>query len=261
MYKNFKGKWALITGASSGLGADFSRELAQNGTNLVLVARRAERLEKLKKELESEKCTVVLVTLDLTEEDAVTKLIKRIDEEKIEISVLINNAGFGVYGPFLEESCERQLNMIDLNIRTLTELTHKIGLRMKSRFNGYILLVSSVAGFQPAPLYTSYAASKAYVLSFGEALHEEFKKYEIKVSTLSPGMTRTEFLDVAGQDQGPLQNAMMMESLVVVRNSLKKLNKGHRAYVPGFLNKVMIFFRRLFPVSIQAKLAYLVMRD
>ena len=254
-------KWALITGASSGLGVDFAHELAAEGCHLVLVARREDRLQALARQLEathSVRCKVV--ALDLTLPRAAETLHQQLDDEGIQIDVLINNAGFGIFGEFLDASVEKTSAMLQLNITALTELTHRFARAMIDRQRGHILLLASVVAYQPSPNYAAYAASKAYVLSLGEALHEELKPHGITVTVLSPGATATEFFDVSGQASSPLKRAFMMPSRPVAQMGLKAMRQRQASIVSGWKNKLMSFSTRLVPRSWQRKIAHRVLK-
>jgi len=254
-------KWALVTGASSGLGVDFARELAAEGCNLVLVARREERMRALADELqERHDVRVRVVALDLAQPESGARLKDLLDGEDIIIDTLINNAGFGIFGEFVEHDLERTREMLRLNVESLTELTHRFGADMARRGHGRILLVASVVAYQASPNYAAYAASKAYVLSLGEALHEELKPRGVTVTVLSPGATATAFFDVSGQDFTPLKRAFLMPSLPVVRAGLATMRRDHASIVPGWKNKLMTFATRLAPRSVQRKIAHRVLR-
>ena len=243
------GKWALVTGASSGLGADFARELASRGANLVLVARREERLQQVAAELVDEYSVEARVlTADLAAERAAEALYEQVSALGIQVDVLINNAGFGVYGHFVEEDWHEQRAMINLNVETLTGLTRLFSREMASRGFGCVLLVASTGAYQPTPHYAAYAASKSYVLSFGEALNFELKDSPVNVTVLSPGVTRTEFHDVSGQGRDNLYVRLTtMESERVARIGIEAMLKGKPSVVPGFLNKITAWFAQRAP--------------
>ncbi len=248
-----RGRWALITGASSGLGVDFARDLAARGCKLVLVARREDRLKQLAAELAGTETRVV--ALDLRAPDAVTSLHERLRAEGVAIEVLINNAGFGLYGPFLASEWERQRDMLELDVVALTHLTHVFAREMAERGAGWVLLVASIGAFQPTPNYATYAAAKSYVLSFGEALAAELRPRGVRVCTTCPGVTATEFLAVAGQKRSLYQRAFMMQSPAVVRSSVRALLAGRTSVVPGIGNKVTAFSMRFTPRRLQAAMA------
>jgi short-subunit dehydrogenase len=254
--------WALITGASSGFGVDYANILASKGYSLVITARRLDRLEALKRELELKySIKVHCISSDLTAKDAAAKLYADTQNLNIKVKVLINNAGFGTFGKFDQMDLENSQNMIQLNITALTDLCRLYSKDMKEIGEGYILLVASLVGFMPTPLYSVYAATKAYVVSFGEALCSEFRPLNIHVSTLSPGMTKTEFMDVSGQKLSPIEKAIMMESYPVAKMAIKKLFNKKSSSTPGVSSKLMKIFVSFIPNFIIAKVVYLVMRN
>lgn len=198
--QSLKGKWALVTGASSGIGREFAHALAERGANLVLVARRVEPMAVLAHEVQARHgVDVKVLSADLSVVGAAASLEAQLSGQGVAVDVLVNNAGMGVIGDFLEQAPASLSTMLNLNVIGLTELTQVFAAPMKARGGGYILLVASVAAFQPCPLFAAYAASKAYVLSFGEALHTELAPYGVVVSVLSPGVTDTEFLQCGRQ--------------------------------------------------------------
>ncbi|MEO7634534.1 MAG: SDR family oxidoreductase [Sphingomicrobium sp.] len=233
----------LITGASAGLGVDFARQLAGRGQRLVLAARRTDRLEALAGELGNARA----VTADLAAPDGVAKLLADIAAAGEHIDLLINNAGFGLGGRFAELDATRQREMIDLNIGALTDLARAAAPGMIERKSGAILNVASTAAFQPGPGMAVYFATKAYVLSFTEALHEELKPYGIKVSALCPGPTRTEFGKVAGFGEGGALDRMAMDSAAVVAAGIAGLDKNHAVVVTGLFNKIGAASTRFIP--------------
>lgn len=260
--EEMKGKWALITGASSGMGVDYARLLAKDGMNLVVTARRKERLESLQADLtEKHGVEVEVVDLDLGRPGAGRELKERADAKGIEIELLVNNAGFGVYGLFHETDLEKTEKMLAVNIVALTELTKVYADEMIERGSGHILLVSSIGAYQPTPTYASYAAAKSYVLHFGEALHHEVKNLGVNVTVVSPGVTSTEFFQTSGQKPTIYQRLCAMKSRPVATVALKALLKGRQSVVPGTLNNVVVFLVRFVPRAIQAKLAFATMRS
>jgi short-subunit dehydrogenase len=244
-------KIALITGASAGLGADFARQLAKRGYALVLAARRKDRLEKLANELGNAR----VVVIDLSKKDAAARLMADIEAAGEEAEILVNNAGFGLIGSFAELDAGRLRQMIDLNAGALTELCRAVAPHMIARRSGGILNVASTAAFQPGPKMAVYFATKAYVLSLSEALHEELKPHGIKVSCLCPGPTRTEFGEVAGFGGNGLFDRVAMESPRVVAAGLAGLDKNHAVVVPGLLNKIAAASTRFAPRPIVRKIA------
>ncbi|HNZ64866.1 MAG TPA: SDR family oxidoreductase [Smithella sp.] len=244
----FSGKTALITGASSGLGAKFAKELAREGCNLVLAARREDRLRALKEELEgSYNIRVDVIPVDLSTINGCEKLISLIGQKRLSIDILINNAGFGYEGEFISQKIDRINDMIGLNITTLTVLSQYFGMMMAKKQWGYILLTSSVGAFAPCPQMAVYDATKAYVLLLGEALHNEFKQNNVVVTTLCPGAMETDFFNVSGQILNPLVKMTLMKPRDVAIKSLKGLSKGKSVVIPGLLNQLSVFSLRFLP--------------
>ena len=250
--KNLHGKWALVTGASSGLGVEFAKLLAERSANLVLVARRTGPMDQLAEGLrEAQSVQVLVIGMDLSRPGAAAELKAELDARSIVVEVLVNNAGFGVYGEFLDQSVEKITELMRLNIMTLTELTHVFGQEMANRGRGRIVLVASVLGYQAVPGYAAYAASKGYVLLLGEALHQELAPRGVSVTTVSPGKTATAFGDIAGEKSSLLLKALTMKPQVVAKTGVLAAMRDKASVVPGFLNKVNVFTDRLMPRSMQ----------
>src|SRR5882762_10314548 len=215
----------LITGASSGIGEAFARKLAAQGHSLLLVARSEDKLINLCNELGRINSTrAQYVAMDLSDRDAPARLFEETQKRGLEIDFLINNAGFGSMGEFTKLDLERELNMIDLNVRSLVELTHRFLVPMRERKSGSIINVASTAGFQPVPFMATYAATKAFVLSFSEALWEENRTYGVTVMALCPGVTETNFFEAAHGNKPPARAAQTPED--VVETALRAL--AHR---------------------------------
>ncbi len=244
-------KVALITGASAGLGVEFARQLSATGHRLVLVARRQERLDELAKELGNSRA----VLLDLSKAGAAAMLMADLAKAGEEVAVLINNAGFGLVGRFASLDAARQRTMIDLNIGTLTDLCRAVAPGMIERKSGAILNVASTAAFQAGPGMAVYFATKAYVLSFTEALHEELKPHGIKVSALCPGPTRTEFGDVAGFAGIKAVDRIAMNAAPVVKLGLEALDRNQAVMITGTLNKIGAASTRFIPRALLRKIA------
>jgi short-subunit dehydrogenase len=250
-------RWALVTGASSGLGLDFAHALAEKGNDVVLAARREEPMERLADELRSlYGVKTRVVALDLSGDGAAASLKSRLDADGIVIHTLINNAGHGITADFLDAPVERINAMLRLNVLGLTDLTHVFASDMAKRGGGRIMLVGSVAAFQPCPHFAAYAASKAYVLSLGEALHTEMKSKNVVVTVLSPGVTDTSFFDAAGEAPSASMKRLMMKSRPVVDIGLAAMAAGRSAVVPGRVNRVMAFLSRLFSRQQLARITY-----
>jgi short-subunit dehydrogenase len=222
----------LVTGASAGLGVHFARQCRARGDELVLVARRKDRLEALAADLGS----THVIAADLAQPGAAGRLLAEVAGLGLEVDTLINNAGFGAAGAFVETAPDRLLEMIDLNIRLLTELCRLALPPMLDRRRGFILNVASTAAFQAGPYSAVYYASKAYVLSLSEALHVEAKGKGVHVSALCPGPTATEFFEVAGSPNGRLAR-MATDPKAVVAAGLAGLARNKAIMIPGAGNK------------------------
>jgi short-subunit dehydrogenase len=243
-------KVALITGASSGIGEVFARKLAAEKHDLVLVARSEKKLHELCDELMLQhKITAHYVGLDLTETDADLTLFEETERHGMEVEWLINNAGFGSMGDFSELEREPELGMIDLNIRALVALTHRYLKKMRERKSGVIINVSSAAGFQPIPFMATYAATKAFVTSFSEAIAEENRAYGIKVLALCPGPTETHFFDAA-KIKEPFGVKGMQTPEEVVETALKAVKSGKTVVVSGWANYIGSVLSTLVPNSL-----------
>jgi short-subunit dehydrogenase len=240
----------LVTGASAGLGAEFARAWARRGDELVLTARREERLQALAAELGGK---THVIAADLANPEAPRRLIGEIEARGLTVATLINNAGFGLTGRFADRQTEPLLGMIDLNIRALTELAHLVLPGMRERRSGAILNLASTAAFQAGPGFAVYFASKAYVLSFTEALHQELKGSGIKVSALCPGPTATEFGDVAGVTSQKF-TALAADAKSVVAAGLSGLDRNQAVVIPGLMNKVGAQSNRFFPRAMMRRI-------
>lgn len=230
---------ALITGASAGIGEEFARQLAARGTDLVLVARRQDRLDALAAELGGEGRDVEVIAADLTDAEDLGRVAARTADTARPVDLLVNNAGFGAYGPFDELGLERTVGMIDLNVTALTHLAYVAVERMRRVGAGGIINVASIAAFQANPYGAVYGATKAFVLSLTEALHEEVRGDGVRVSALCPGITRSEFQGVAAVDADALPSATVMEVAPVVTAALAGFTRNQAVVTPGVLNKAM----------------------
>jgi short-subunit dehydrogenase len=238
-------RWALVTGASSGIGAAFARMLAGRGMHLVLVARREDRLKELAEELDTRHGTrCEIIPADLSLPGQANTLFETISSRGIDVELLVNNAGFGFVGTVDDTDTDRMLQMIQLNITALTELTYLCVPGMLERGHGGIINVSSLAAFQPVAYMPTYSAGKAFVLHFSEALWAECRERGVTVLALCPGTTRTDFFDVAGVT-GWLKKHRAHSSDYVVRKALKALEKGRQCCIPGFANKLLSLGVRL----------------
>ena len=255
--ESLQGKWALVTGASSGTGRDFASALAERGANLILVARRIERTQQLAEELRSRHTIQVKVDgVDLSLPGAAEKLKSRLDADDISVEILVNNAAFGIISEFVDQSLDKIDEMLQVNVIALTELTHVFANSMKARGSGHILLVGSIAGYRSCPLYAAYAATKAYLLSLGVALHTELAPHNVVVTVLSPGVMDTGFFEVAGQSPNASMRRMMMKPRPVVDIGLAALFQKKSSVVAGAMNRMMTLGSRVISRQFAARLAY-----
>jgi uncharacterized protein len=240
---------ALITGASSGIGFEFAHLFARDGHDLVLVARTENKLRDLASRLESEFGIVAtVIAADLAKPNAAQEILVTLQVHEIEIDALVNNAGFGLGGPFVETDLQRELEMIQVNIVALTALTKLLLPAMVSRRSGRILNVASTAAFQPGPLMAVYYATKAYVLSFSEAIADELRGTGVTVTALCPGPTETGFAAVAGMESSRLfKMTKPMSSRDVARFGYEAMKSGKRVVIPGLRNKLLTQSLRVTP--------------
>jgi short-subunit dehydrogenase len=251
--KPLHGRWALVTGASSGIGEAFCRRLTAAGCHLVMVARREERLKALARELEAARgVSVRIEALDLIAPGAVERLEERVRAAGIEIDLLVNNAGFGLYGRAWEIAREREQAMLELDVRAVVALTRSFLPGMIARRRGWVIQVASVAAYQPTPGYAAYAGAKAFVLSYGEALAHELRGSGVRVCVLSPGITESEFFEVSGQRPGLYHRLTRMSADRAAAAGLRGVLRGRTSVLPGGLNKLGAFCTRLLPRRTQA---------
>jgi len=233
--------WVLITGASSGFGEEFARQYAEQGHSLVLVARRLDRLQTLAETLRRQhRIEVVVEQVDLSDIAAIVRLHRRLSERGITVDILINNAGHGLQGPFVDSQLDAALAMVQLDVASLTAITHVFAQGMRTRRRGKILLVASLLAYQGVQNFAVYAAAKAYVLRLGEALHRELKRDGVTVTTLCPGMSDTGFAAAAQQKLTPALKLLMMQPAPVVRTGIRALQAGRISVVPGWANKALV---------------------
>ena len=250
----WKGKWALVTGSSAGIGRAICEKLAARGTNLVLTARRHERIEQLAAKLiEKHNILAEFYSADLSRPTTPDEIFAFTQTKKIHIDLLVNNAGFGAYGPFQKANRARQLQMIQVNIAAVVHLTHLYLPAMIERKSGDILIVASTAAFQGVPYITTYAATKAFDLLFAEALAEEVKAHGVRVCALCPGSTHTEFQQVAGQPDRSFRHAESAEK--VARVGLEGLAKGKSSVISGTANRLGVQGQRLAPRRLVTRVA------
>ena len=250
-------KTALITGASGGIGLELARVFAEQGYGLVLVARSMEKLESLAEELRAAHGTIVeVIGIDLARGDAAEEVFRETAERDVEVDVLVNNAGFATYGPFHRKTREHELEMVQLNVASLTHLTHLFLPGMVERGRGKVLNVASTAAFQPGPLMAGYFASKAYVLHFSEAIAVELEGTGVSVTALCPGPTASDFQKRANMEESKLLRAPMMSSRKVAEVGYRALEKGRTVVIPGTANKVGALVGRLLPRKTLSKLVF-----
>jgi len=248
-------KTALVTGASTGIGYELSKIFARDGYNLVLVSRTKQKLEALAKELESKhSIQAKVIPKDLSKPNAPQGLYDEVLADSIEVTDLVNNAGFGLNGKFVDFSTEQQMELIQLNITSLTMLCRLFGTDMARRRSGRILNVASIAGFQAGgPLMSTYYASKAYVILFSQGINDEFSRDGVHVSVLCPGPTQTEFGNRAEMNHAKILNVpWLMNPAEVAEIAYSGLIKGKKIIIPGIMNKISAFSTRLTPRSLSS---------
>jgi len=239
----------LITGASSGIGAAFARKFASLGRNVFLVARSEDKLITLCNELgRMSGSRAQYFVLDLTEPDGPARLFEEVKKRELEIDMLINNAGFGSMGYFNKLDLNRELEIVEVNIRALVDLTHRFLVPMRERKQGTIINVASTAGFQPVPFMATYAASKAFVLSFSQALYEENRSHGVHVMALCPGVTETNFFEAGKMERPPMRGAQTPEEVVAA--ALRGLRRRKGSIISGWINVLMVVSQRLIPRSV-----------
>ena len=253
-FKERYGPWALITGASSGVGAEFARQLAVLGLNVAIVARRISRLEELAQYLRDKNhIQVKIIAADLSQPDFLSLILS--ETRPIEIGLLVNNAGFGLARSFLDHELEKELALLDVNCRTPLVLTHVFGRQMAERNQGGIIFVSSVSGYLATPYEATYTASKVYELFLAESLGYELKKKGIDVLALCPGSTDTEFHQISGSRAVA---AMAVEPVVAL--ALKKLGTAP-IVIPGWHNRLLVYLLKFTPRQLQTRVAGRVMSN
>ena len=256
MQTELRGKWALVTGASSGIGVVLAEELAGRGAGLVLVARRAEALEELAGTLRSRYGVQVHVHAgDLSRAGEPERLFDATRKNHIAISVLANNAGYGMYGTFDSIDSAAEEGMIDLDIKAVVRLTRLFVPGMRTAGFGRVLLTASIGAYSPQPLYAVYCAAKAFVVSYGMAIRHELRGTGVTVTVLSPGVVKTEFHRVAGHESNRFKERTGMEAGPVGKAAVRALLRGKAEIVPGFLNKLLVFSTRLISRPLQAAMA------
>lgn len=252
---------ALVTGASAGIGRAFAEGLAQRDYDLVIVARDTARLEALQKELASAHGTTSeVLSADLGDLTDLAAVEARLADADRPIDLVINNAGFGTLGKFHELPIDREQQEIALNVLALTRLTHAALGPMTSRGSGGVINVASIAAFQPTPMNATYGATKAFVSSLSQAVHEELKGTGVNCMVLCPGFTRTEFQERAGIDSSDVPDFLWQEASTVVDYALKAFTKGKAMCVPGVLNQTTAGFSATVPSSVSRRIAGMVIK-
>lgn len=255
-------EFALITGASSGIGVDFARELAGHGYSLILAARRMDRLNQLKDEIEKQhQVAVHCLPTDLGSPGGIRALYDEIDRAGWAVSVLVNNAGLGLFGDFFEADYPKVREMLDVNIRAPTELAWLMGRRMKQSRRGFILNISSFSSFQPPTDLAAYAATKAYLYALSQALHAGLRSHNVSVTALCPGFFQSEFFGKSGQDPSRLPRTFMLSSSQVARAGVRGMFKRRSIVVPGLAYKFSLLLMRFLPRSVATSVANYVVRN
>lgn len=246
--KLFEDAWVLVTGASSGLGEEFAKQLAHRGANLILTARSRDRIERMAQNLRQVAGVKVhAVALDLAADDGARRLCKAVDELGVEVRHLVNNAGFGKVGPFAALEAEREAEMVRVNAEALTALSAHFLPGMRRARSGGILNVASTAGHQPVPYMATYAATKSYVIAFSLALATELEGSGVHVMALCPGPVPTGFQERAGIDAAKLFRPAVMNANEIVEQALVAYAKGKTLFVPGAVNRAQTVIAKLLP--------------
>jgi len=249
--EDFKGKWALVTGASAGIGAALARELASHGANLILTARRKDRLEALAAELTAGGTEVRIVVADLNHPDAPQQIYDATEGSRsagVVVDILVNNAGLGQFGEFKSSPIDQEVSQVRVNCEAMVRLTRFFVPRMITRRRGWILVLASTASFQPVPYLSTYAATKAFDRFFALGLAAEVARFGVRVTALCPGPTESEFFDVARA--GAFKSRGMQPAPEVARQAIEALARGQRTIVPYFGGKFTAFLVRFLPVGL-----------
>jgi short-subunit dehydrogenase len=245
--QDFNGKWALVTGASAGIGAALARELAGHGTKLILTARRKERLEALRTELGATGTEVRIVVADLNDPGAPQQIYDATEGAGLTVDILVNNAGLGQFGEFYLSPMEQELSQVRVNCEAVVQLSRLFVPRMAERRRGWVLVVASTASFQPIPYLTTYAATKVFDRFFAQGLAAEVARFGVKVTALCPGITDTEFIDVARASV--FKSRGMQPAAEVARLAVVALARGQRTIIPKFGSRLTALLVPFFPVG------------
>ncbi|MCB1192365.1 MAG: SDR family oxidoreductase [Leptospiraceae bacterium] len=250
---------AYITGASSGIGAAFAKKLAKDH-DIVIIARDTERLNQLAEDIKKNSDSKVdIIEADLTKSTDLKKIVKMVTTDK-NLSLLVNNAGYGTTGKFVDLKIDQEINQINLNIVALVRLTHAALTNFKSKIGGAIINVASIAGFLPAPYNATYAATKSFVRSFTEAIHKEYKDSGIVLQTLCPGFTKTEFQTRANFDESKIPGFLWMDAADVVKESLEALEREQSICIPGLANKSLTTLLDVLPKNLVQQIADIMLK-
>jgi short-subunit dehydrogenase len=241
---------AIITGASGGIGYEIALLFAQKKIDILIVARNEKKLENIKSAIEQQyNISVFCVATDLATSEGIVDINHCVNTNNLSVNYLVNNAGFGDYGFFTERSMEKYSEMLGLNIISLTELTYYYAKQMIKNGKGRILNVASTAGIQPDPYFAVYGASKAYVISLTEAIHKEFENTGVTATVLSPGATKTKFMERADMSDAKLYESGVMSAKKVAQVGFDGMMRGSLHVIPGFKNKLLAFFSSIMPSS------------
>ena len=246
--QDFNGKWALVTGASAGIGIALARELARHGAKLILTARRKDRLEAVAAELSAKGTEVRIVVADLNEPNAAEQIFVATEGAGLIVDILVNNAGLGQFGAFVESDIEQEMSQVRVNCETMVRLTRLFVPQMVERRRGWVLVLASTASFQPVPYLSTYAATKAFDRFFALGLAAEVARFGVKVTALCPGPTESEFFDIARANE--LKKRKMQPAPDVARLAIAALASGQRTIVPYFGGKMIAFVVRFLPTGL-----------
>jgi hypothetical protein len=246
--QEFRGKWALVTGASAGIGVALARELAVHGAKLILTARRKERLDSLATELTAKGTEVRIVVADLNDPAAAQLIYDATEGAGVTVDILVNNAGLGQFGPFYQSPVEQEVSQVRVNCEAVVRLSRLLVPHMVERRRGWVLVVASTASFQPVPYLTTYAATKAFDRFFALGLAAEVARFGVKVTALCPGTTESEFFEVARSNAFKGRGVQSAED--VARQGIAALARGQRTIIPNFGGRFAAFFVRLLPTGL-----------
>ena len=244
---DFRGRWALVTGASAGIGVALARELARRGANLILTARRTDRLQALADDLSATGVEVRVIAADLNDSAAPQQIFNATEGAGLQVEILVNNAGLGQYGAFHSSPEEQELSQVRVNCEAMVRLTRLFVPRMVERRRGWVMVVASTASFQPVPYLTTYAATKAFDRFFAQGLAAEVARFGVKVTALCPGPTESEFFDVA---HAAAFKRGVQSAEEVARQAVEAMARGKRTVIPHFGGRVTALLVRGLPVSL-----------